>query len=154
MHMIANLGDIGDFVGGIGVFVTLLYLVTQVRQNTTSRRLASMQQIIGTSVSISVTSASGPVPAIFAKLERNERLTEEEFAQFLIHLGAVLTNYWQIFYQYQCGVIDKEVMDSFMARLDIVLGKPVSRAMWHKRIKRGYPADFQVYIERYLDDIA
>ncbi len=48
--MIENLGNIGDLIGGVGVFVTLVYLATQVRQNTRSHRLASIQQIISTSV--------------------------------------------------------------------------------------------------------
>ena len=86
--VIENLGNIGEFIGGVGVFVTLLYLVTQVRQNTNSQRLASIQQIISTSVSISLIGGSGPLPGIFAKLENHERLSEEEFAQFRKRCGA------------------------------------------------------------------
>jgi len=39
------LGDLGDFIGGIGVVVTLIYLATQIRQNTSALRTASRQQI-------------------------------------------------------------------------------------------------------------
>ena len=91
--MIENLGNIGDLIGGVGVFVTLVYLATQVRQNTRSHRLASIQQIISTSVSISVSASTGPIPAIFAKCEKSDRLTEEEFAQFLMYVWAALTNH-------------------------------------------------------------
>ena len=85
--MIENLGNIGDFIGGVGVFATLIYLATQIRQNTRSLRLASIQHIIGTSVSISETASSRPIPAILAKLEIGGRLTEDEFAQHLMISG-------------------------------------------------------------------
>ncbi len=149
--MIENLGNIGDLIGGVGVFATLVYLATQVRQNTRSHRLASIQQIISTSVSISVSALTGPIPAIFTKCEKNDRLTEEEFAQFLMYVWAALTNHWQIFHQYQNGMVDKEVLDTFMARLRGTMNMSVARAMWRSRIRDGFPADFQEYIQRQIN---
>ena len=149
--MIENLGNIGDLIGGVGVFATLVYLATQVRQNTRSHRLASIQQIISTSVSISVSASTGPIPAIFAKCEKQDRLSEEEFAQFLMYVWAALTNHWQIFHQYQNGMIDKEVLDTFMARLQGTMNMSVARAMWRSRIRDGFPADFQEYIQQQIN---
>ena len=139
--MIENLGNIGDLIGGVGVIATLIYLATQIRQNTNSHRMASIQQIISTSVSISVGALAGPVPAIFAKCEKHDRLTEEEFAQFLMFVWAMLTNHWQIFHLYQKGMIDKEVLDKFMSRLQGTMNMSVARAMWRSRIKHGFPTD-------------
>jgi hypothetical protein len=39
------LGNVGDFIGGIAVVVTLIYLAVQVRQNTNALRTASRQAI-------------------------------------------------------------------------------------------------------------
>jgi hypothetical protein len=42
------LGNLGDFIGGIGgigVVITLIYLATQIRQNTSALRTASRQAI-------------------------------------------------------------------------------------------------------------
>jgi hypothetical protein len=39
------LGNFGDFIGGIAIIVTLIYLATQIRQNTTSVRAASRLEI-------------------------------------------------------------------------------------------------------------
>ena len=139
--MIENLGNIGDLIGGVGVIATLIYLATQIRQNTSSHRMASIQQIISTSVSISVGALAGPVPAIFAKCEKHDRLTEEEFAQFLMFVWAMLTNHWQIFHLYQKGMIDEEVLDKFMSRLQGTMNMSVARAMWRSRIKHGFPTD-------------
>jgi hypothetical protein len=39
------LGNLGDFIGGIAVVVTLIYLAVQIRQNTSALRTASRQTI-------------------------------------------------------------------------------------------------------------
>jgi hypothetical protein len=41
-----TLGNLGDFVGGIAVVVTLVYLAVQVRQNTRSLDATSRQQVV------------------------------------------------------------------------------------------------------------
>ena len=43
--MLNALGDLGDFVGGIAVLITLAYLATQVRQHTAALRTASRQDL-------------------------------------------------------------------------------------------------------------
>jgi hypothetical protein len=39
---LSDLGDLGDFLGGIGVIVTLIYLAIQIRRNTYAVRSASL----------------------------------------------------------------------------------------------------------------
>ena len=43
--MLEDLGNLGDFVGGIAVVVTLIYLATQIRQNTAAVQAASRQEV-------------------------------------------------------------------------------------------------------------
>jgi hypothetical protein len=43
--MLDALGNLGDFIGGIAVIVTLIYLATQVRLHTAALRAASRQDI-------------------------------------------------------------------------------------------------------------
>lgn len=44
--MLEALGNLGDFVGGLAVVVTLLYLAAQIRQNTRAVRTASRQEVV------------------------------------------------------------------------------------------------------------
>ena len=150
--MIENLGNIGDFVGGVGVVVTLIYLAMQIRQNTRTVRLSSIQQVMGSSVSINEMASSGPVPAILAKLENEERLTDEEYAQFLLHIWAMLTHQWQVFHQYRHGMIDKDVFESYTVRLQLAMATPFSRSLWHSRLRSGFTNDFQDYVDKQLAD--
>jgi hypothetical protein len=46
MSILGALGDLGDFIGGFAVVVTLVYLTLQVRQNTAALRTASRQEIV------------------------------------------------------------------------------------------------------------
>lgn len=144
--MLENLGNIGDFVGGIGVVITLIYLATQIRHNTRSLRLSSIQQVMGTSVLVNQTASAGPVPEILAKLENNERLTGDEFAQYVMYIYAMLTHQWQVYYQYQNGMIDQDVFNVYAARLRVVLNSSLARAIWGHRVKRGFPKDFQEFV--------
>ncbi len=150
--MLENLGNIGDFVGGVGVVVTLVYLATQIRQNTRSLRLSSIQQIMGTSVLVNQTASAGHVPAILAKLETGQRLSEEEFAQYLMYLWAMLTHHWQVFYQFQNGMIEKSVFDSYVGRLQTVLNSSLSRAIWRSRMQSRFPVDFQQFVDDQIEE--
>ena len=43
--MLEGLGNLGDFIGGIAVVITLIYLTSQVRQSTSAMLMASRQAI-------------------------------------------------------------------------------------------------------------
>ena len=149
--MMETLGNIGDFIGGIGVIFTLLYLAVQIRQNTRSHRLNSVQQVMGTSVSINLAAFSGPVPSILTKLEKQEQLSEDEFAQLLIYNWAMMTNHWQVFHQFNNGMLDEAVFNAYRDRLKVALDKSVSRAMWRQRIRQAFPADFRAHVETHIE---
>jgi hypothetical protein len=57
-QMIETLGNIGDFVGGIGVVITLAYLAVQVRQSAKAGQVAAAQAVMQ-SMSEFYLSASG-----------------------------------------------------------------------------------------------
>ena len=152
--MLENLGNLGDFIGGVGVVITLVYLATQVRQNTRALRLSSIQQIMGTSVSVNEAASSGPLPEILAKLGNKERLDDEEFASFLLHIWAMLTHHWQVFHQYQNGMIEREIFDIYMTRLRLTMSSSLSHALWRTRLKDSFPIDFQVCVEKQIGRVS
>ena len=59
--MIESLGNIGDFVGGIGVIVTLVYLASQIRQNSRSVKAASAQAVLSALAQSISSVAAAPV---------------------------------------------------------------------------------------------
>jgi hypothetical protein len=131
---IEELGALGDFVGAIGVIVTLVYLAVQVRQNThsleASQRLAASQtyQLRADALQgMLVEAATSSVGAILVKLTDAgypeditalERLTAEERGRFRQWQIAQQTHWDNMHFQYQQGFLDEEYYrDAFVERV-------------------------------------
>ena len=99
--MLEALGNIGDFLGGIGVFATLIYLAIQIRNNTISSRTASYQAAI-TSISDLARDIglSAEATDIFRRgqLER-ESFSPDERTRFDILMLSLMRNYENIHFQ-------------------------------------------------------
>jgi hypothetical protein len=78
------LGNIGDFLGGVGVLVTL-HLASQIRQNSHTGRNAAAESVLQTMISALQTASSSPqISRVIAVGQTNiEDLSEDERAQFL-----------------------------------------------------------------------
>jgi len=69
-------------------------------------------------------------------------------------IWALLTNHWQVLHQYQNGMIDKAVLDAYIARLQVTLSMSISCAMCRSRIKDRFPADFQEHVQQHIESDA
>ena len=58
--MFEDLGNLGDFVGGIGVMITLAYLAVQIRRNTRALRSNTHQAMMDSGHSINTTLTEHP----------------------------------------------------------------------------------------------
>ncbi len=148
--MIENPGNIGDFIGGIGVVITLVYLASQIRQNTRSLRLSRIQQVMGTSVSVLNDAAHGPIPAISAKLESEQMISDDKYAQLVLYIYSMLTAHWQLIHQYKNGMIDQGIYDVYMVRMQMLLKTPVCRMVWRKCVNSSFPGDFLAVVEEQI----
>ncbi len=159
---IMELGAIGEFVGAIGVVVTLAYLAIQIRQNTRtmgeSKRLALAQtyQMRADALQNMLVQASesehiGPIitklthagyPEDVASLDQ---LSPGELGRFRQWQIAQQTHWDSMFYQYQQGFLDedyyREVFQERVTRL-----APV----WHALGVTGSRRSFREEIERLL----
>ena len=131
---IIELGAIGEFVGAIGVIVTLIYLAVQIRQNTRAmeegRRLALAQTYQMRSDALQdmlVRAASSEVGAILVRLTAAgypenvgalDALSAEERGRFRQWQIAQQTHWDNMHYQYQQGFLDDEYFeDAFVDRV-------------------------------------
>lgn len=131
---IIELGAIGEFVGAIGVIITLIYLAVQIRQNTRameeSRRLALAQTYQMRSDALQemlVRAASSEIGAILVKLTTAgypenvaalDQLSAEERGRFRQWQIAQQTHWDNMHYQYQQGFLDAEYFeDAFVDRV-------------------------------------
>jgi len=141
---IMELGAIGEFLGAIGVIVTLIYLSIQIRQNTHAmdegRKLALAQTYQMRSDALqqmTVTAATTEIGTIIAKLNEMgyplditalDRLTAEERGRFRLWQIAQQTHWDNMHFQYLQGYLDEEYYnDAFTER--VVRLAPVWRAL-------------------------
>ena len=106
-RMLENLGNLGDFLGGIGVVVTLLYLAKQIRQNTRQLKLdadsAKTIAFEGTNSDISrwiqeIVSSRDVAELWVRGLNDIDQLDETDRLRFN-YLGMQLLQAWQIVYR-------------------------------------------------------
>jgi hypothetical protein len=146
--MLDALGDIGDFLGGIGVVVTLLYLAAQIRQNTLSSRTESYQAAV-TSISdwsLNVWVSPDSARVIHAGLFDMDTLGPTERARFSALMSAQFRNYENVHYQYVSGVIARSLWLGFERRIAGMLSLPGVQTWWSEQ-KYAHSDEFQSAID-------
>jgi hypothetical protein len=106
---------------------------------------------MGSSVSTIGGASTGPIPKILAKLEMGEQLVPEEYAQYMMYLWTMSTHQWQVYHQFQNGMIDENVFSAYVARIKIIYNNSLSRGLWRTRLKRSFPADFQDFVAEHIE---
>lgn len=129
-----ELGALGEFLGAIGVIVTLVYLAIQIRQNThaldASQRLALAQTYQMRSDALQnmlVHAASSAIGGIIYKVTQAgypddiaalDTLTAEEWSRFRQWHIAQQAHWDNMHFQYQQGFLDEEYyQDEFVKRV-------------------------------------
>ena len=144
------LGNAGDFIGGLGVIVTLLYLAIQIRHNTATTRVQTVQHLLTTNSESINSIVAGPVPAVLAKIESGEEISEEERVIYRIFLRGRLTEQLQIFYQLQNEMIEEEIAEALQERLAVFTQPDLFREMWKGPLRLGFPRAFRDHVDRQL----
>jgi hypothetical protein len=140
--MLEMFGDLGDFLGGIGVLVSLVYLAIQVRQNTVAARADSYQAVVGDVSDWSRELSLNPEicriliagSADFDGLEPIERL------QFSLAMSAFFRNMENVHSKFLAGVIDESVWEGWANRTRAFLAAPGMRSYWEQNALAFSPA--------------
>ena len=148
--MLDALGNIGDFVGGIAVIVTLIYLAVQVRHNTRSTRLASMQSTMLAAQNVAILPAQDRDLARVVRvgLTTPDELDADEFQQFRYFLMNLLRVHEDMFVQHRAGVVDDQTWMARSASLRTIFSMPGGRRVWDS--SNAYRDDFQAWMESEL----
>ena len=145
--MLEALGNIGDFIGGIAVVITLIYLAIQIRQNTRSTRTQSWQAAVA---SVSDWSLEiGRDPEATRILQEGsadfDALSQIERGQYSLLMNAFIRNCENIHYQYSKGAIDESTWSGWAERTIATLDAPGARAWWEISYS-AYSPEFQAFV--------
>ncbi len=158
---LSQLADLGEFIGGIAVLVTLLYLIVQVRQNTDQLRQATevaqgtaeletakMNMTYFANFMDSTTSEAWE--KVFAQ---PEAVTPEERSRF-VNLMAIWFHMAQGHYrQYRRGLLPEESWEPIARTLAGAMRQEVIQRWWANNVY--YLAiDFRAYVDQLSEEYA
>jgi hypothetical protein len=144
-----DLGDLGDFVGGALLVVSLIYLAFQVRQNTVAQRVAAVQQSVRAANDLAEVFAVHPevLHLVLRGRDDFEGLEAEEQARLTQILAIALRNFALNRELADKGLIPAGICEAYEANLRPFLDSPSGRLWW----QRNAPSLFDTEFRRHLD---
>jgi hypothetical protein len=128
---LTQLANLGEFIGGVAVLVTLVYLAVQVRQNTRTVAAASSQAVTSTSADILMRGAANKdLAQVFLKMiSAPDSLDAVERIQAWMYLRAAFRTMENQYYQSRRGLLD-ESWPGYLQTLGILIRTPYIREWW------------------------
>ena len=155
MSMLESLGHIGEFVGAIGVVISLVYVAQQMRQNTRSVRAASFNSMVQNSITLLEHSFRDSEFAEF--LHRAEQdpdgLSPDERIRWDSYMTAVFRHFGNLIYQHRVGALDEEMWQSYDRALTEHLRTP-SWGAWFLQNERVFSTALVESVHRKLGELA
>ena len=153
--MLEDLGNIGDFLGGIGVVVTLIYLAFQIRQNTdqirqntsTVRASGAASQYAGMTSAAKLVAQDPDSRKVWMQgLEDYEGLTEDERFHFHMIATISLNPIQMALHLSREDALSQEASDEAVAVADYLFSYPGFLDFWLES-RQAYPAPFQLFMD-------
>ena len=144
---IQDLGALGELIGSVAVVITLIYLASQLRQNTKALKLnaeyAAAQEHVHNSIGVSGTN----VPYVMVKgFGDPTSLSPEESAQFLFWLNGSMRMYQHQHLMFCEGNLSEASWSSTEHLIKGFSQTPGFQSYWESR-KNTYSDEFQAFVE-------
>jgi hypothetical protein len=126
------IGAIGEIVGAAAVFVSLVYLAVQIRNQNRESRVSAMHEISVREALLPM--ASEDMATIFVKANRDyDSLTDVEAMRFIIVSGQFYRAWEEAFVQHQEGRLDDRSWNAMLKYYLNILAAPAARRAWELR---------------------
>jgi hypothetical protein len=153
--MLEDLGNIGEFVGALGVVISLVYLARQMHQNTLSVRAASFNSMIQNSIRLLEHSFRDPeFSGFLARAQADPAaLTPEERLRWDSYMTAVYRHFGNLVYQFRVGALDEQMWVAYREDLKENLRAP-SWAAWYQDHRKVFNRTLTEHVDIALAEIA
>jgi len=147
---LGDLGNLGEFVGSIGVVVSLIYLAVQIREQNRESRAAAIDSLAQQWASfMSGLSASETLCDIYLRgLEDFDALSRNEKMRFTTVLSQATQITESLYKHHRLGRLDAGMWEGFNTRMVDVFSHPGVKTWW--RLRRHW---FSPQIRGYFDEI-
>jgi hypothetical protein len=143
-----DLGSLGEFIGAIAVVVSLLYLATQIRQNTQAVRASSYEDVAqGVRAFMALLVQDQRLAQIYLRgAAHSDPLTPEERLQFEMLLGHFFANFDVAVDLYKRRMIDDKMMSPHTRFAQSLLAE-AGVAAWWTQSQHFFSDDLRAHIE-------
>ena len=111
-----NWDALGDFLGSIEVFISLVYLALQTKNTAAETRDASIHSVMELVIQFRAESCTGDLAEIRMKSAMNEQLTPLKTLKFEGYLSALFELNELVYVQYQKEKLDPEYFEAWGRR--------------------------------------
>ena len=146
---LGTMSQLGDFVGGFGVILSLVYLAIQIRSNTNSQRADMTARILDRMAAQQHTYAFDAEASKFftRAITDPTGLTLDERNQFAWLMTEFLSAMEFLMQQYKAGNVEEQTWLRWSKTLDWWLTFPGIRAFW-----TGRPTPYTDYFTDFVED--
>lgn len=132
--MLESLGNIGDFIGGIAVVVTLIYLARQIQHNTTTVEAATVQAASEAFAEILDTLAKDPelMNLYLSGCKDFDSLPSEDRMRYAFIMGMLLHRFEGFVSLQDRGLLPPGSWDGAISRLRESFALPGTLSWWQK----------------------
>jgi len=147
-----SLGSIGEFIGGLAVIASFIYLAVQIRQNTRSVRAATHHSSATAVLDVqNLFAQDRDLAKIFLQgAEAFEQLPPEERLRFDALMRSVFVYYEDLYFQHEQGLIDSHLWHGRQRSMVDHLGRP-GIVSWWRRVSHHFSDRFVSHIDDLLE---
>lgn len=132
---IAELGSIGELLGSIAVFISLIYLAFQIRSSTATARTSTYQSVVSDFSALNQSMTSTPdLSLLFVNaLEDFTSLNADEKARVSQMFFMSFRNFENMYYQHRKGYLEEELWIGWKRLMLTYFARPGFQSWWSVR---------------------
>ena len=148
---IQDLGALGEFISSVVVLITLIYLAIQVRQGNLLAKSQARQRMVEHAQTELYTQIKDL--SITHAVVKEGPLSEEEQAKLSLFLTEFMRQREWEWFQFQDGVIDKDVYRAYHQVIEIFLSQERTRKWWASIGRFAFNESFAIEVDRMLENV-
>jgi len=151
------IGAVAEILGALAVFLSLIYLALQTRNNTRALRSAAFHQVRDSFADVSLTLAQDPVLAslVSRAMGGKNDLNEDEIYQFNFFLTSFLRRGESAYFQSMDGALQMESWLGIKETVTLALCTHYGRQWWDNNIENSsarFTEEYTEVLERALGE--
>ncbi|MBY0568795.1 MAG: hypothetical protein K2P70_15875 [Hyphomonadaceae bacterium] len=147
---LSDLAAIGNFIGGVAVVVSFVFLAFQLRQNTHNQRTSIAIQRTALTQELSISTISDNLEIWVRGGAADQSLTTEDVTRYQ---AVALMTFWlyeEHYYQRRDGMLDDERWATNINRLRAFMSLPGYRAAWRSIAELYFEAEFRRSVDEVM----